>query len=417
MDTFALALLGSTAASALSSGAGYAASQRAAGTQAQAAQQSGMLGYIAQQQALEQARQAAEKGAAASREFYNKGAGDVREFYGKGRQDIQDYYGRGESALTDYYNRGRGDILGQAQLGEDIGREFYGRGVAAQEPYTTTGAGATNQLAALFAPGGEYTREPTLEELKMDPGYAFRTQEGLRALSALQGASGLRGSGAAMKAGIRYGQEAGSQEYQNAYNRFMANRLAATQGLENIAGRGASAAGTVSQLAGTTGGQLSGNRFTTGSNLGQAALTTGGNIGQGAFNTGANLGQAATTAGANLGNLASNAGGAISGAYTGLASPQMTALAATNPYAAAIENVGQARASGYVGGASALQSALNTPVNAMMAYGMADRFAPQNRSSIYAPQQVGYLSGGPTYAPGYSPGFMGVPTFGAPRVG
>lgn len=415
MDPFTLALLGSTAASALSSGAGYAASQRAAGTQAQAAQQSGMLGYIAQQQALQQAREMAEKGAAAGREFYGKGTGDVREFYGKGTQALEDYYGRGTGALADYYGRARGDVLGQAQLGEDIGREFYGQGVSAQEPYTTTGAGAINRLASLFAPGGEYTREPTLEELKMDPGYAFRTQEGLRALSALQGSTGLRGSGAAMKASIRYGQEAGSQEYQNAYNRFMANRLAATQGLENIAGRGASAAGTVSQLAGTTGGQLSGNRFNVGSNLGQAALTTGGNIGQGAFSTGANLGQAASTTGANLGNLASNAGNIVSGAYTGLASPQMTALAASNPYASAIENVGQARASGYMGGASALQQALQTPVNAMMAYGMADRFAP-TRTSTYAPQQVGYLGGVPSYGAGYSPGFMGAPTFGAPRV-
>ena len=415
-DPFTLALLGSTAASALSSGAGYAASQRAAGTQAQAAQQGGMLGYIAQQQALEQARQMAEKGAAASREFYGKGRQDIQDYYGRGRQDLQDYYGRGESALTDYYGRGRADLLGQAQQGEDIGREFYGRGVAAQEPYTTTGAGATNQLAALFAPGGEYTREPTLQELQMDPGYAFRMAEGQRAMQSTLGSSGMRGSGAALRAATRYGQEAGSQEYQSAYNRFMANRLAATQGLENIAGRGAGAAGTVSQLAGTTGGQLSGNRFNVGSNLGQAALTTGGNIAQGAFSTGANLGQAATTAGANLGNLASNAGGTVSGAYTGLASPQMTALAASNPYASSIENMGQARASGYMGGASALQTALQTPANAMLAYGMADRFAPQGRSSIYAPQQVGYLGGAPSYGAGYSPGFMGAPTFGAPRV-
>ena len=83
MDPFTLALLGSTAASALSSGAGYAASQRAAGTQAQAAQQGGMLGYIAQQQALQQAREMAEKGAAAGREFYGKGTGDVESFTAK----------------------------------------------------------------------------------------------------------------------------------------------------------------------------------------------------------------------------------------------------------------------------------------------------------------------------------------------
>lgn len=163
----------------------------------------------------------------------------------------------------------------------------------------------------------------------------------------------------------------------------MANRAQAVQGLQNIAGTGAGAAGTVSNLSGSMGNQLAGNRFNVGSNLGQAALTTGGNIGQGAFSTGANLGQAASTTGANLGNLASNAGGTVSGAYTGLASPEMTRLAAANPYASAIENMGQARASGYMGGASALQSALQTPVNAMMAYGMADRFAPQGPSGSY----------------------------------
>jgi hypothetical protein len=341
-----------------------------------------MLGYIAQQQALEQARQMAEKGAAASREFYGKGTGDVREFYGKGAQDLRDFYGRGESALTDYYGRSRGDLLGQAQRGEDISRELYGQGVAAQEPYTTAGAGATNRLAALYGAGGDYTRQPTLAEIQMDPGYEFRRQQGEQALqrSIAAGLGGASRGGGALKSMADYSQGLASQEYGNAYNRFMANRAQAVQGLQNLSGVGAGAAGTVSQLAGSMGNALAGNRFNVGSNLANMATTTGGNIAQGAFNTGANLGQAASTTGANLGNLASNAGGTVSGAYTGLASPQMTALAAANPYASAIENVGQARASGYMGGASALQSALNTPVNAMMAYGMADRFAPKQQS-------------------------------------
>jgi len=350
MDPFTLALLGSTAASALSSGAGYAASQRAAGTQAQAAQQGGMLGYIAQQQALEQARQMAEKGAAAA---------------------------------GDYYNKGREDLLGQGRAGEATAREFYGQGVGFQEPYMTTGAGAINRLASLYGQGGEYTTVPDVSSgAFMDPGYAFRFQQGQQAMTNAARAGGLAGSGGALKAATRYGQEAGSQEYQNAYNRFMANRAAVTQGLQNIAGTGAGAAGTASQLAGSMGGQLSGNQF---------------------------------GLGANLGTMASNTGNTIAGLYGGLASPQMTALAAANPYASAIENVGQARASGYMGGASALQSALQTPVNAMMAYGMADKFAP-TRTSTYAPQQVGYLGGVPSYGAGYSPGFMGAPTFGAPRV-
>ena len=346
MDPFTLALLGG---SAISGGLNYLGSQNAANTQANAAQQSGMLGLIAQQQARDEARRMAEQGAAAGREFYG---------------------------------RGREDLLAQGRTGAETAREFYGQGVGFQEPYMGAGAGATNQLAQLFGQGGAYTQQPTYEQLQMDPGYAFRFQQGQQAMTNAARAGGLAGSGGALKAATRYGQEAGSQEYTNAYNRFMANRAQAVQGLQNLAGTGAGAAGTASQLAGTMGGQLSGNQF---------------------------------GLGANLGTMASNTGNTIASLYGNLASPEMTRLAAANPYASAIENVGQARASGYMGGASALQSALQTPVNAMMAYGMADKFAPA-RTSTYAPQQVGYLGGAPSYGAGYSPGFMGAPTFGAPRV-
>jgi hypothetical protein len=162
-------------------------------------------------------------------------------------------------------------------------------------------------------------------------------------------AGGLAGSGGALKAATRYGQEAGSQEYTNAYNRFMANRAQAVQGLQNLAGVGAGAAQTATGLAGSVGNALSGNQFNLGSNLG---------------------------------TLASNAGGTVAGAYTG-AIPTMAALTSANPYGQAMENVGQARASGYVGGASALGQALQGPANAMLAYNMMDRFSPQGPSGSY----------------------------------
>ena len=290
MDPFTLALIGG-GASAVSGGLGYLGSQQAGRAQQQAAQTSGMFGLIAQQQAQQQAREMAEKGAAAG-----------REFYGKGREDL----------------------LAQGQLGESASREFYGQGVGYQQPYMQAGAGATNQLASLFAPGGEYTRQPTQAELEMDPGYAFRLAQGQRALESTLGSSGMRGSGAALKAATRYGQEAGSQEYGNAYNRFMANRAASIQGLQNLMGTGAQAAGTASQLAGQTGTNLMAQRFGLGSNLG---------------------------------TMAGNAGSTVAGAYTG-AIPTMAALTSANPYGAAMENVGQARASSYMGGQSALQGAL-----------------------------------------------------------
>lgn len=325
MDPFTLAMLGSAGASAVSGGLGYLGSQSAARAQQQAAQTSGIYGLIAQQQALQQARELAEKGAAAAGEYYGKG---------------------------------RSDVLGQAGLGEAAGREFYGQGVGFQQPYMQAGAGATNQLAALYAPGGEYMRQPTLEELQMDPGYAFRFQQGQRALESGAAARGGLLSGATGKALARYGQEAGSQEYQNAYARFMANRAQAAQGLQNLAGTGAGAAQVASGLAGQTGTNLMANRFTTGSNLG---------------------------------TLASNAGGTVSGAYTG-AMPTIAGLAGANPMGAAAENIGQARASGYMGGATALGQALGGVGQNAMLYSLYGGGSPaqspfnRNYGMGYGPQ-------------------------------
>ena len=312
MDPFTIALLGG---SVVSGGLSYLSSKNAANTQANAAQQSGMLGLLAQQQARDEASRRTEQGAAAG-----------REFYGKGREDL----------------------LAQGRTGAETAREFYGQGVGFQEPYMGAGAGATNQLASLFGQGGAYTQQPTLEQLQMDPGYEFRRQQGEQAMLNMARSTGSAGSGGALKAATRYGQEAGSQEYTNAYNRFMANREAVTLGLTGLAGRGAGAAGTATNLAGSMGNALAGNQFNLGSNLG---------------------------------TMASNAGSTVAGAYTG-AIPTMGGLTSANPYGQAMENVGQARASGYVGGASALGNALNSGMGNALAYNMMGRMYPQN---TYAP--------------------------------
>lgn len=324
MDPFTLALIGG-GSSLISGGLGFLGSQAAGKAQQQAAQTSGIYGLLAQQQALQQAREMAEKGAAAA-----------GQYYGKGREDL----------------------LTQAGLGEAAAREFYGRGVGFQEPYMGAGAGATNQLAALFAPGGEYTRQPTYEELQMDPGYAFRFNEGQRALERSAAARGGLLSGGTGKALARYGQEAGSQEYQNAYARFMANRAAATQGLQNLAGLGAGAAQTASGLAGQTGTNLMAQRF---------------------------------GAGSGLGTLAGNAGATTAGAYTGVA-PTLANIAAVNPMGQAAENIGAARASSYMGGATALGQALGGIGQNAMLYGMMDRFGP---SGSQRANLMDYLTTGP----------------------
>ena len=60
---------------------------------------------------------------------------------------------------------------------------------------------------------------PTAETMQQDPGYGFRLKQGT---DTLQNAAAMRGSlrtGGALKALMDYGQNAASQEYQNAYGR------------------------------------------------------------------------------------------------------------------------------------------------------------------------------------------------------
>lgn len=304
MDPFTLALIGGSAASAIGGLMGNRASNQAAGAQANAAQQSGVLGLIAQQQAIQ-----------AQKEAQAKAVGAIQQ------------------------------------------------GVEAYNPYQQFGTQATNRYATLMgiggdpnAPGyGSLMAQPTRAQIELDPGYEFRFSQGMRGVNASAAANAGLQSGAALKAAERFGAGEASQEYGNAYKRFMDNRL------------------------------------------NQIAMLQGG-VGTG------------LTAASGIGGLQRDAANVYSGTGTNVANTLLT-----NPYGNALENAAAARASGYMGGTSALQSGLQTPVNAMMAYGMADKFAPA-RTSSYAPSQVGYLGGAPSYGAGYSPGFMGAPTYGAPKV-
>lgn len=99
------------------------------------------------------------------------------------------------------------------------------RQLAMQQPFTTAGTTAVNQLSAMTQPGGEATKAFSYAPFSYtaDPGYAFRLKEGLNAMNATAAARGGLISGNALKAGQIYGQEMGSQEYGNAFNRYLQN--------------------------------------------------------------------------------------------------------------------------------------------------------------------------------------------------
>ena len=190
-----------------------------------------------------------------------------------------------------------GAVVGSALIGANASRGAAGTQAAAaaqasdaqlqmfreqallQEPFRQAGVRALPQLEAQrnMMPGA-FTGKV---DLGQDPGYAFRLSEGQKALDRSAAARGGLISGGALKAAQRFGQDLGSQEYQNAYNRALTgynadvareatgyNRLAA------LAGIGQTATGQIG-AAGQNAAANMGNLMTSG-----AAATAAGQVGQ-----------------------------------------------------------------------------------------------------------------------------------------
>lgn len=298
MHPFTLALLGSSATSAIGGLLGQRASSQAAGQQSQAA----MMSAIVQAQQADAAR-----------------------------QQLAQSQAQGAGAIGDY----------------------YARGAAAYAPYQQFGEEATNRYATLMGlrPGagsGSLMAMPTMAQLQMDPSYKFQFDQGMKALNQSMAAKGLGMSGSMVKGAQQFGQGLASTNYGNAFNRFMQNRQNQIAMLQGGVGTGLTAAGGAADLAGRTGLGLSSLYSGTGANLANTALGAGQSIGQG------------------------------------------------------LENAAAARASGYMGGATALGQALQAPAQNYMLYSMMNQFAP-NAAAGGAP--AGYVR----YNPGVNqgPSFLG----------
>lgn len=146
-----------------------------------------------------------------------------------------------------------------------------------QEPWRQAG---TNALAKMQTDYGNMPAAFTGQvNLGQDPGYAFRLSEGQKALDRSAAARGGMISGGALKAAQRFGQEMGSQEYQNAYNRaltgYNANVAREATGynrLASMAGLGQTAANTLTSAAGTYGSNVGNAMINQGINAGNAGM-------------------------------------------------------------------------------------------------------------------------------------------------
>lgn len=126
----------------------------------------------------------------------------------------------------------------------EIQREMFERQVELQRPFREAGEQALNKLIL----ASDYTPF-SMQQFQADPGYAFRLSEGQKALERSAAARGGLMSGGALKAAQQYGQEMGSQEYQNAFNRYQAERTSRLQPLQSLAGVGQTSAQSLGSAA------------------------------------------------------------------------------------------------------------------------------------------------------------------------
>ncbi len=122
---------------------------------------------------------------------------------------------------------------GAADRAAELQREQFERQVELQAPFREAGVRALPELeaASRYTPFG-------MQQFTADPGYGFRLSEGQKALDRQAAARGGLISGGALKAAQRYGQEMGSQEYTNAFNRYQTERQARLNPLQSLAGVG-----------------------------------------------------------------------------------------------------------------------------------------------------------------------------------
>jgi len=139
-------------------------------------------------------------------------------------------------------NRSASAMAGASDRAADLQYEQYQDTVRRQKPFYDVGVNALPELveASKYKPFG-------MDQFQADPGYAFRLSEGTKALERSAAARGGLLSGGTGKALTRFGQEMGSQEYTNAFNRYQAERTARLQPLQSLTGMGQSTGQQVSQ--------------------------------------------------------------------------------------------------------------------------------------------------------------------------
>jgi hypothetical protein len=183
-------------------------------------------------------------------------------------------------------------------------------------PYRAAGQTALNALTPLATNYQKFG----MDQFTQDPGYAFRLSEGQKALDRSAAARGGLISGGALKAAQRYGQDMGSQEYTNAFNRYQLERNAQLNPLQSLAGVGQTTASQLGQFGAANAANV-GNLMTGGAaaqaagQVGAANAFTGGLGTYLNYTSNNNLLNALKNRGSTYGGPTANFGGSGSGTF------------------------------------------------------------------------------------------------------
>lgn len=139
-----------------------------------------------------------------------------------------------------------------------------------QKPYREAGYTALSDITGMKP---YLTQQYTPEDFTsgIDPGYAFRLQQGREGTNRMANMAGGMISGNALKGQEDYSQGLASQEYGNAFNRFQTQRSNIYNTLAGIAGIGQTSLGQTT----TAGTQAAGN---IGANIANAGAAQAGGI-------------------------------------------------------------------------------------------------------------------------------------------
>lgn len=368
-----------------SSGAKKAATAQETAAKAAAAAQerAANLALEAQKTGTAEAVAAAREAATAAQEAQDRATQAAQDYarasFEEQRNQFNETFGNAQTAYQSAYDQAN-KALGQGFEGANQAQtNAYMQQLGLQNPYREAGLTAQQQMMQLLGIGGDTTAANygrfggnfNAANFEQDPGYAFRQEEGQRALERSAAARGGLLSGNMLKGVQRFSQGLASQEYQNAFNRYQTERAAQLGQLQPLMGAGQSAANVMTGAAGQYGQNMAQNALGLGQSQAQNALGLGqataqnqyaqgqanvGNIqnlygtqsnlalqqGQNTAQNQYNLAQARQQAAMNLANAGSNAAYNIGNAQAG-----------------GLTNAAQARASGYVGSANAMAGALS----------------------------------------------------------